>query len=93
MTTQTTSFSRSTPRVWLLGVIISSSVALAACGGPSVDVGDAAPDPMHDAQVKADEARARLTAGEGGQMVLDVIEKHGGLEAWYAASTSAYPWE
>ena len=78
--------SRSTPRIWLLGVIISGSVVLAACGGPSVDMGDAAPDPapdpMHDAQVKADEARARLMASEGGQMVLDVIEKHGGLEAW-----------
>lgn len=97
MTTQTTSFSRSAPRVWLLGVIISSSIALAACGGSSGDMGDAAPDPapdpMSDAQVKADEARARLMANEGGQMVLAVIEKHGGLEAWYAAPTSAYSWE
>jgi hypothetical protein len=87
------SFFRSTPRVWRLCVIASDSVALAACGGPSVEVGDAAPDPIPDAQVRADEARARLMASEGGQMVLDVIEKHGGLEAWHAAPTSAYSWE
>ena len=93
MTTHTTSFFRSTPRVWLLCVIVSGSVALAACGGPSVEVGDAAPDPIPESQVKADEARGRLMASEGGQMVLDVIEKHGGLEAWYAAPTSAYSWE
>ena len=96
MTTHTTLLSRS-PRVWLLAVLISSSVALVACGGPSAEVSDAAPDPMpdtmNDAQVKADEARARLMASEGGQMVLDAIEKHGGLEAWYAAPTSAYTWE
>ena len=73
MTKQTTSFLSGPPRVWLLSVFIMSSVALAGCGGQSTDVGEAAHDPMQDAHAKAEEARARLMASEGGQMVLDVI--------------------
>jgi hypothetical protein len=44
------------------------------------------------AQQVAD-ARERLTPSEGGQLVLDAIEAHGGLEAWYRAPTSSYTWE
>ena len=92
MTTRTASF-RTAPRMWLLGIVIIGSLGLTACGGPSEESGDAGDTMMSDAQAKADEARARLMASEGGQMVLDVIETHGGLEAWYAAPTSAYTWE
>jgi len=88
--TQMTSSSSSTPRVWLCSVFIVSTVVLVAYGGPSADVGEAEDEPMPVASGKSDEARTRLMASEGGQMVLDVIEKHGGLEAWYAAPTSAY---
>ncbi len=38
------------------------------------------------------EAEARLSATEGGQMVLRAIEAHGGLEAWHNAETSSYVW-
>lgn len=38
------------------------------------------------------EAEARLSATEGGQMVLSAIEAHGGLDAWHNAETSAYIW-
>ncbi len=53
---------------------------LAGCGGTGVDA-------------REEEARARLTASEGGRIVLAAIEAHGGLEAWYAAPTSSYAWE
>ena len=38
------------------------------------------------------DAEARLSATEGGQMVLRAIEAHGGLDAWHNAETSAYIW-
>lgn len=38
------------------------------------------------------EAEARLSASEGGRMVLRAIEAHGGLDAWHNAETSAYIW-
>ena len=42
---------------------------------------------------QVEEARERLEASEGGQLVLRAIEAHGGLEAWYNAPTSSYTWE
>ena len=100
MTTRTTSFFADTcwyglfGRLGLLGVVMVATTALTACGGSSADVvGDAGGNVMADAHAKAEAARARLMSSEGGQMVLDVIENHGGLEAWYAAPTSAYSWE
>jgi hypothetical protein len=42
---------------------------------------------------RADDARDRLTASEGGQLVLQAIEAHGGLDAWHDAPTSSYTWE
>lgn len=41
----------------------------------------------------ADEARARLEANEGGQILLRAIEAHGGLDTWYNTPTSSYTWE
>jgi len=46
-----------------------------------------------DAQIKAEETAGRLQANEGGRLVLQAIDAHGGLEAWYAAPTSSYTWE
>jgi len=42
---------------------------------------------------QAEEARARLTETEGGRLILEAIEAHGGLKAWYASSTISYAWE
>lgn len=44
-------------------------------------------------EAKAEAARVRLDASEGGRIVLRAIEAQGGLEAWYAAPTSSYAWE
>lgn len=93
MTTYPTSFFSSGPRGWLLSACVLITGALTACGSPSTDMAEAEHDPMQDASVKAEEARVRLMASDGGQMLLDVIENHGGLDAWYAAPTSAYSWE
>lgn len=56
---------------------------------------DAAPYavPAEAVPAEAAAARARLEASPGGRLVLRAIEAHGGLEAWYAAPTSAYAWE
>lgn len=71
----------------LLGLIL----LISSCAGPTAPV-----DPnagKSDAQIKAEEATARLEASEGGKLVLAAIDAHGGLEAWYAAPTSSYTWE
>lgn len=44
-------------------------------------------------QERAEEARSRLEATPGGRRILDAVEAHGGLEAWYRAPTSSYTWE
>lgn len=46
-----------------------------------------------EAQLQAEQARARLLDSEGGKVVLRAIEAHGGLLAWHSAPTSAYAWE
>jgi hypothetical protein len=61
-------------------------VTLSGCGEPP-------PGSPGWIEAQASEARERLSASEGGQLVLASIEAHGGLEAWYAAPTSAYVWE
>lgn len=63
-----------------------SLLFLAACG-------DQQPPQMSDAQQKAQAATERLSASEGGKIVLRAIEAHGGLEAWYSAPTSSFTWE
>jgi len=49
--------------------------------------------PAQEVERLASEARDRLQASEGGELVLRAIEAHGGLEAWYRAPTSSYTWE
>lgn len=39
------------------------------------------------------EAHERLGATEGGQLLMQVLDAHGGLDAWHAAATSSYIWE
>ena len=66
---------------------------MTGCGQPA---GEQAADPADtgsDVQAKTEEATARLNASEGGQRVLQAIDAHGGLEAWYSAPTSSYSWE
>lgn len=48
---------------------------------------------LSDAAERAKEARTRLEQSEGGRLVLQAINAHSGLEAWYAAPTSSYTWE
>jgi len=39
------------------------------------------------------EVEQRLGATEGGQLLLQVLEAHGGLDTWQAIATSSYVWE
>ena len=67
---------------------LAATLLLAACAEPSDP--DAEPAPAlaapseADVQARVAEAEARLQASEGGQMVWDAIEAHGGLARWYA---------
>jgi hypothetical protein len=54
--------------------------------------------PSYEAEItitqgQAEAATERLSASEGGKIVLRAITAHGGLEAWYSAPTSSYTWE
>ncbi|MFT4605959.1 MAG: hypothetical protein ACI9W4_002704, partial [Rhodothermales bacterium] len=60
-------------------------VLLLGCAAPADT-----PSPVDGA---VSETTARLGASEGGQMVLDAVNAHGGLDAWYSAPTSSYAWE
>ena len=89
------SFSRRTlAALTLLGALIG---ALSGCASPN---GEATDSRSSDAQVadsavvaqKVEAARERLTQNEGGRLVLDAIDAHGGLQAWYRAPTSSYVW-
>jgi len=83
--------------------MVLCTLFLTACGGPSAEDGAApggAPAETNSQNARAadiaanvEAARERLTASEGGRLVLGAIEAHGGLEAWYAAATSSYTWE
>ncbi|MEM1093333.1 MAG: DUF6503 family protein [Bacteroidota bacterium] len=66
---------------------LTLATALFACQpAPPPPTADSSPN-------QADEARARLQATAGGQLVLRTIEAHGGLDAWFSAPTSSYTWE
>lgn len=80
-------------RVSAVATAITAFLLLGACSSDSGQEAEAEPPARSEAQVKADEARARLTASEGGKLMLRAIEAHGGLEAWYGAATSSYTWE
>ena len=74
-------------RRFTLVAAAASLLLLAACGGLLE-----APAPS-DAEQKAQAATERLSASDGGKIVLRAINAHGGLEAWYAAPTSSFTWE
>lgn len=70
------------------------SLALCAClwwgCAPESAPETSGPSPVEQ---KVSEARSRLDSSEGGRLVAEAIEAHGGLETWYATPTSAYCWE
>lgn len=70
--------------------LVAACFLLAGCAEASQQAAAPTRTPAHQ---QAEEARTRLEASEGGQLVLRTIEAHGGLEAWYSAPTSAYSWE
>ena len=39
------------------------------------------------------EVEQRLAATDGGQLLMQVLDAHGGIDAWNAAATSSYIWE
>ena len=69
-----------------------SLLSILACQQASEETVSEADSPSPAARL-ADEARARLQASPGGELVLKTINAHGGLEAWYQAPTSSYCWE
>ena len=79
-----------TPPLRLLAAYAFAAAALlAACAEPSdPDVEEPAADlaaPSEaDVQARVAEAEERLLASEGGQVVWEAIEAHGGLTRWYA---------
>lgn len=60
--------------------------SVTACGSPGPGS-----DTWVQEQVEA--ARERLSTDDASQRMLEVIEAHGGPEAWYSAPTSSYVWE
>jgi hypothetical protein len=70
-----------------LAAVAAFCLFFAACGGqveaPAISA----------AEQKAQEATERLSASEGGKLVLRAINAHGGLDAWYEAPTTSFTWE
>lgn len=66
---------------------------LASCGQADRAAPSSPPETPDPAANMAAEAHTRLESSPGGQVVLRAINAAGGLEAWYAAPTSAYGWE
>ena len=63
------------------------------CGPAEEDRASEVVPSAEEIQQQVEAARTRLTANEGGRLVLRAIEAHGGLDAWYRAPTSSYTWE
>ncbi len=60
----------------------------AGCSSPDTD-----PEKAHSGeQQRVERTTQRLEQSSGGRLVLDAIEAHGGLAAWYRAPTSSYRW-
>lgn len=76
---------RSVPHAAIIGLLLVLA-SLTACGpsGPGSDA-------WVEDQVQA--AEERLSTDTASQRILEVIEAHGGLQAWYSAPTSSYVWE
>lgn len=86
----------------LVGLAASFAVACGPGGGTGVDEGrEAAPRAATSGAVavdaeaarRAEEARERMQPSEGGRLLLMAIDAHGGLERWFATSTSSFGWE
>jgi hypothetical protein len=73
-------------------LMLACVLVLAGCGEGEPSDETANVVPREEAQRRAEAARNRLAQNEGGQRVLQAIEAHGGLEAWYRAPTSSYTW-
>lgn len=74
---------------WLVFVV--SSFALAACSpnGGDAGVGD---DKQEQRRRQVEETTRRLSADEGGQIMLKALEAHGGLDAWFRTRSSLSLW-
>jgi len=68
-------------------LMLIAVLALASCELPPP------PGATDRARSMADDAKSRLEASEGGQLLLRSIDAHGGLDAWYGAPTSSYTWD
>jgi hypothetical protein len=70
-------------------------LGLGGCAPSDSDpgTGESAVVPEPEVNRLVEEAMLRLQASDGGRLVLDAIEAHGGLENWYRAPTSSYTWE
>jgi len=87
---------RSGPLCGLTFAACGLALVLAGCGGTSDDAAESPSAnvvPEQEVEQRVEAARERLTQNEGGQRVLQAIEAHGGLAAWYRAPTSSYTWE
>ena len=83
------------PRRSVAGLTLLLAVALGTMGcgaGDSSSSSAANVVPEDEVERRAADARSRLTQNEGGQRLLEAIEAHGGLAAWYRAPTSSYTW-
>ena len=74
-------------------IALLSIACLFAVGCSRPDAKPSADNESFDVERMVEEATERLNASEGGQQLLHTIEAHGGLSAWYSASTSSYTWE
>ena len=73
--------------------LLAAVVVLAGCGNGDSPPSEANLVPESEVERRVEAAEKRLTQNEGGQRVLQAIEAHGGLAAWYRAPTSSYTWE
>ena len=80
-------------KIILVPFSIAMLIAFSACEQPEVPAEAEAEIEVSVSEKMAQEARQRLEASEGGQLVLKSIEAHGGLETWFNTRTSSYTWE
>ena len=77
-------------RLAVLALAGMGFVGAVGCGGASAPAAEAEPEDAVQQRVEATEGR--LTATQGGRLLLRAIDAHGGLAAWYEAPTSSYTW-
>ncbi|MEX2531765.1 MAG: hypothetical protein WD960_13440 [Gemmatimonadota bacterium] len=76
-----------------VAVLLAIPLLLTACGSSETESDTGSEVPAAEVERLTQEAQTRLQASEGGRLVLEAIQAHGGLEAWYQAPTSSYTWE